>query len=81
MTTTISITLVSACASEGHVTVSVGASDTGTRQFTYEVADLRASMNWAEADRIARDILRMHFRGLTNQQARSELQAGITVVI
>jgi hypothetical protein len=82
MSTQVTITLVGYCASQGHVTVEVAAQGvTGTRQLNYEVAELREALDWTDAQRIARDLLRLHFRGLTNNQARNELQAGITVTV
>lgn len=82
MTTEVTITLVGFCASQGHVTVDVSAQGVaGTRRLTYEVADLRDALDWSDAERIARDLLRLHFRGLTNNQARTELQAGISLTI
>ena len=82
MSTQVTITLVVYCASQGHVTVDVTAQGVaGSRRLTYEVAALREALDWTDAQKIVCDLLRLHFRGLTNNQARNELQAGITVTV
>jgi hypothetical protein len=82
VSTQVTVTLVGYCASQGHVTVEVSAQGvTGTRQLNYEVAKLREALDWTDAQKIVCDLLRLHFRGLTNNQARNELQAGITLTI
>lgn len=81
MSTTVTITLVGYCSSQGHVTVDVTPQGATTRRLTYEVSELREPLGWDEAKRIMLDILRMRFRGMTINQARADLQAGITVTI
>jgi hypothetical protein len=80
--TTVTIALVGYCASQGHVTVDVSVQGVaGSKQLIYEVGELRDDLDWGDAQRIVRDLLRLHFRGLTLNQAKNELQAGIMVTI
>lgn len=81
MTTQVTIQLLSVCAGQGHVRVRVTENEGASKDFTYEVTELREPLDWNDAERIARDLLRMHFRGMTNQQARAALQAGIAVEV
>lgn len=82
MATQVTITLVDFCQGQGHVTVDVSAQGAvGTRRLTYLVSDLRDPVSWNDAESIVRDLLRLHFRTLTNAQARQELQAGITITV
>jgi hypothetical protein len=83
MSTQVTITLVSYCAAEGHVTVDVTAEGVaGSRRLTYEVSELRNAVDWSDAERITRDLLRLHFRGMTANQAKNDLDGdGITVTV
>jgi hypothetical protein len=82
VSTQVTITLVGFCASQGHVTVDVTAEGVaGSRRLTYDVPSLREPLDWTDARKIVCDLLRLHFRGLTNNQARNELQAGITLTV
>lgn len=81
MTTSITVSLVNFCSGQGHVTVDVTADDVGTKRFTFEAPRLREALDWSDAPRIVGDLLRMHFRGMTANQAKTELQAGISFTI
>jgi uncharacterized protein with HEPN domain len=81
MTTTVTITLDGFCASQGHVAVNVAVEGQATKRLVYEVPEIRDNLGWDDAHRIVRDLLRMHFRGMTLVQARNSLIAGVTVEI
>lgn len=81
MTTTVTIVFDHFCAAEGHVTVNVTLQGGGTRSFTYDVPELRTPLTWAEAEPIISTLIRAHMRGLTANQARTELMNGFVLTI
>lgn len=81
MSTNVTVTLVGFCSGGGHVAVDVTADDVSTKRLSFEVPNLRDPLDWTDAQRIVCDLLRMHFRGMTANQAKTALQAGISFTI
>lgn len=81
MTTAVGITLTGICAGQNHIHLSVAVNGGQARAVTYEVDELAEPLSQDEGHRIVRDLLRLHFRGRTKAQAKTELQAGFTLVI
>lgn len=81
MSSTFQIAFVSICGGQNHITVDATVQGVGTKRFTYEVDDIRDNFDVDEARRIVRDVIRMHLRGLTLNQAKTEMQSGFTITI
>lgn len=76
---TATITLQSVCDGGGHVTLAVQVNGGQVRQFPYDSDELREQIG---VDRIREAVLvlvRLHCMGMTRQQARNALQAGINI--
>lgn len=81
MSSTFQISLVSICDGQNHVTVDATVQGVGTKRFTYEIDDIRDGFDVDDARRIIRDVIRLHLRGLTLNQAKTEMQSGFTITI
>jgi hypothetical protein len=78
--TTITITST-VCAGGGHVHVNWRLNSGQVREVVYDTDDLRGTPSREETEQALRTILRGHLMGLTRPQARTLLEAGITIAI
>jgi hypothetical protein len=69
------------CAGGGHVHVNWRLNAGQLREAVYDTEDLRGTPSRDETEQALRTILRGHLTGLTRVQARTLLEAGITVTI
>lgn len=75
----ISLTLENVCANGGHATIGISV-DGGTKKLvTYDVDDIRGPIE--DRDQLIAHIVRLSTTGLTRAQARTKLQAGITITL
>ena len=79
--TTITISPSTICTGGGHVHTSWQLNVGPVRQVVYDTDELRGSPSLEEAHAAVRTIIRAHIMGLTRAQARTILEAGISVTI
>lgn len=75
----ISLTLESICSGGGHATIGVAIDGGAKRIMAFDVDELRGPIEDKEA--FASNLVKMAVSGLTRQQARTKLLAGVTVTI
>ena len=75
----ITITLTDTCAAGGHLTFGISGDRTGTVRMTLD--DLSVPITSQDAEAFCRVVTKMAKAGRTNAQARTLLQAGVTVTI
>lgn len=81
MATTVTISLVNACAGGGHLTVNASVAGGAARQYAYTADELLDDLPEAVIRDTVLGLMRLHFKGRTKQQIRTELTAGVTLVI
>jgi DNA-nicking Smr family endonuclease len=77
----VQIALIEVCAGGNHVDISLAIDDSATQTLHYTADELSQPIT----DDFVRDavlsLLRLHFKGMTRQQARAALQAGVNLTI